>query len=62
MLSLAQTIDWRIRPVLERFGDWALTDIKTELRLLAAAPARSMTITALDTGMRRGEIPTLKKR
>ena len=28
-LSLAQTIDWRIRPILERFGDWALTEIKT---------------------------------
>ncbi|MCA1559297.1 MAG: hypothetical protein LC804_03145 [Acidobacteria bacterium] len=27
-LSLARTIDWRIRPILERFGDWALTDIK----------------------------------
>jgi hypothetical protein len=28
-LSLARTIDWRIRAILERFGDWALTDIKT---------------------------------
>ena len=28
-LSLARTIDWRIRPMLERFGDWALTEIKT---------------------------------
>jgi hypothetical protein len=29
-LSLARTIDWRIRPILERFGDWALTDIMTQ--------------------------------
>ena len=28
-LSLARTIDWRLRPLLERFGDWALADIKT---------------------------------
>jgi integrase len=28
-LSLARTIDWRIRPILERFGGWALTEIKT---------------------------------
>jgi hypothetical protein len=28
-LSLARSIDWRIRPLLERFGEWALTDIKT---------------------------------
>lgn len=28
-LSLARTIDWRIRPLLERFGDWALSEIKT---------------------------------
>jgi hypothetical protein len=27
--SPARTIDWRIRPILERFGDRALTDIKT---------------------------------
>jgi hypothetical protein len=28
-LSLARTIDWRLRPLLERFGDRALADIKT---------------------------------
>ena len=28
-LSLARTIDWRLRPLLERFGDCALADIKT---------------------------------
>jgi hypothetical protein len=28
-VSRARTIDWGIRPILERFGDWALTDIKT---------------------------------
>jgi hypothetical protein len=28
-LSLARTIDWRIRPIRERFADSALTDIKT---------------------------------
>lgn len=28
-LSLARTIDWRIRPILEGFGERALTDIKT---------------------------------
>jgi len=28
-LSLAKTIDWRLKPLLERFGDWAIADIKT---------------------------------
>jgi hypothetical protein len=27
--SLAKTFDWQIRPVLDRFGDWAISDIKT---------------------------------
>jgi integrase len=28
-LSLARSIDWRIRPLLAHFGEWALADIKT---------------------------------
>ena len=28
-LSLAKTIDWRLKPLLERFGDWTLAEIKT---------------------------------
>jgi hypothetical protein len=28
-LSLARTIDWRLKPLLEQFGDWAIADIKT---------------------------------
>lgn len=28
-LSLTRTVDWRIKPIVERFGDWALAEIKT---------------------------------
>ena len=50
-LSLARSIDWRIRPLLERFGEWSLADIKTaknfvQLALDEALAGKPVTVTS----------------